>query len=267
MADSTTPTTAIDLALQLGARAATRLEYTAKPTLKDKKDARDYYKRAAKVLDSAVGLEEEDVYETGPRPDPVPEVPAPGVPLPFDGAAAQELPELPLELLVFPNLSGEDQEEAFDSLLSQLCDRSESDGAEVNTTEWLEAFKKDRKAAYTALHVAMREGAEHTSIPTGEEIASWLAQYASAEPEMAPADAEEPFELRPPGEQQQLFDAALDQLEEAGVAAGLRRKAWPASEAVWRALWAQDRPKAWAALQRAIDLYSWDVPAEDGGEK
>lgn len=245
------PTTAIDMALQLGARAATKLEYVAKPTLKDKKDARDLFKRAAKIMDNAVGLEEEDIYETGPRPDPVPELPAPGVPLNFN-----PLPPLPADLLTFPGLSPEAQVDAFDALLNEFCDR-----ADVDSQEWVNVFVEDRLKAFTALHVAMREGAEHTSVPTDEEVSAWMAEHEPA-PE-TPAE-EEPFELRSQENQQQLFDAALDQLEEAGVEAGQKRKHWPSVETVWRERWGQDRTETWAALQRALESATWET---EGGEK
>lgn len=239
--------TGIDKALQLAAQGCTKLEYTAKPTLKDKKDAQEYFKRAAEILKSVVGLESEGVYETGPKPDPEPEVPLPGVPLNFDGPEPEAFDD-PLE--AFGGLTPEQQVDWFDTKLSRLVERI---GSPVDITPWVDAFNANRPDAFLRLLIAEAKEGASIDIPTDEERAAYLLGLKPTEPEQAPTD--------------ENFSSLLDRLESEGLEQGeLALKDWKASEKAWKKAWKSDPEDTFRRLRFAIydrTSISWAIPTDE----
>lgn len=71
-----------------------------------------------------------------------------------------------------------------------------------------------------------------------------------------------PFDGKDEDEQVSLFDEALDQLEEAGVEAGLKRKAWNKAVAAWDEAWEKDGRGTFTRLEVALarNPITWNVP-------
>lgn len=177
----------IDKALILGNAANTKLEYTAKPTLKDKKDSRDLFKRAYKILENVIGLEEEDIYETGPRPDDAftdstdHQIYLPVVAADPEQAPA-ELPPLPDDLLAFDTWDDTEQTNEFERRLEALRQHFAED-VELDWEPWenlMYGEEVNRKDAFTRLLVAEAREPKSWDVPTDEERDAWLAQFAPA---------------------------------------------------------------------------------------
>lgn len=186
---------ALDTALHHLAAASSALERTAKPSLKDVKESRDAAKRSHKILDAAVALLEEGVYQ-------VAEVPPADTPL-FDGKG-QPAPGTHTTAEVPP--------------------------------------------ADTPKVVPMALGCSSVSEPV-----------IDIDVEVEPAH---PFDGKDEDEQVSLFNEALDQLEEAGVEAGLKRKAWNKAVAAWDEAWEWDARSTFTRLEVALarNPATWNIP-------
>ena len=207
----------IDKALVLGNAANTKLEYTAKPTLKDKKDSRDLFKRAYKILENVIGLEEEDIYETGPRPDDAfTDTAEHSIFLPVVAEAIPaELPPLPADLLAFDTWDDTEQTNEFERRLEALRQHFAED-VELDWEPWenlMYGEEVNRKDAFTRLLVAEAREPKSWDVPTDEERDAWLAQFAPAElPTPGSADFLRSWETWTEEERKAQFDIHIEAL-------------------------------------------------------
>jgi len=260
---------ALDNALVKLAAASTALEHHA-PTIQDVEDARDSAKAAGKILDAAFTLMSCGIYSVAESPseakfnDPndyqisLPEV--------REEIVAEEAPALvpfPGILAEFDTWGEEEQLNEFERRLDDLR-ASLPDADQLDLTPWDETWGRAENArdAFTRLLIAEAREPRTFNIPTDEEVATWLAQFTDlgTEPEHLVnwhgwnAD-----------EQLVQFEALLVLLEDAGVEAGLKRKAWKKALRSWQDLFIQDREKAWDLLCKAVEHngpVSWDIPVE-----
>jgi hypothetical protein len=262
------PPDGLTRALQLAAEGSSSLEYTHAPTVADKKKARDLFKRATKIMDSIVGLEEESIYSTGPVPmdecearynDPsnysieLPEV--------ANAIVADETPLLPCPDLVggFDQLGTNSQSAIFEAAGDDLGARCPSEAGWW--APWEAAFAEARLDTYARLIYALehREPAS-VALPTDEEMATWRAQFA---PALRPYPAvmatfatweEEDAALE--------FERRLDVLAEAGDGGAAYDDwdgAWDAdhADAFLRLLLAEEREPKTFTLPTDEELATW----------
>ena len=154
---------ALSAILTLSAQVSNALERTARPNLKDVKEARDASKKCTKISDATVALLEEGIYEvceapaedtplfkgTEPAPGVNVEEPAPPVPMPvaplqtlgFDPANAidvEVLPTHPLDMVTASDVTGQDA--LFDALLNRLENAGIEEGLKLKG--WAKAKAK-----------------------------------------------------------------------------------------------------------------------------
>ena len=160
---------ALDSILSLSAQVSNALERTARPSIKDVKEARDFSKKCTKIADAAVALLEEGIYDVAERPEegaPLfaptgqpaagvhveePEPPkvvqmALGCAVGTEGAIDVEVePKHPLDVLAEDVLA---QDAAFNALLTKLENAGLEEGLK------LKAWKKAEQAWINAWNIA-----------------------------------------------------------------------------------------------------------------
>lgn len=163
---------------------------------------------------------------------------------------AAPLPTLPEEIGLFPTWDETDQLEEFDRRLNALADLV----PEHIYPPWEQAWDADHLDAFTRLLAAEAREPKSFDVPTDEERAVWLAQFAPA-PEAQAEPTMDPLEV---------FQALLDKLEEAGVKEScLKRKNWKKAERAWRDAFLLDTPGTIALLEVSLakSVITWEVPA------
>lgn len=244
----------IDKALILGNAANTKLEYTAKPTLKDKKESRDLFKRAYKILENVIGLEEEDIYETGPRPDDAfTDTTEHEIHLPVVETPEEELLPAPVDFLrSWETWTEEERKEQFDihieALTSLHAEQNPDQEDPLDVVPFLEIFGENPLWAFRSVLFCLAQEPVLFTYPDAQDVGAW-AEALMGEP----AD-------------ENTFDAKLAELEEAGVKeGGLKRKAWKKAEKAWRDSYLLAAPWTLEALlwRLAQSAITWDVPTPE----
>jgi len=267
------PPDGLSRALQLGAEAAGYLEYTNTPSVMDKKKSRDLYKRAHKIMDAVVGLEEEGIYQTGPIPvdpteakfvDPaahkieMPEVPArPAEEMTATAAtlvAEDALPPMPDLIGDFDQLHPEAQSKAFQDGLHQITSGMTPMPGPDAVEPWFTAFEEARLDTWVRLQYVLHHR-EPVSIdfPTDEEMSTWRAGFTP--PPWVP-EAFRLFDAMSPEKAQEQFSSHLDALGDATQAIGAQFQAWEDA-------WAADRRGTWLRLVIAGITPTFDIPTND----
>ncbi len=252
----------IDKALILGNAANTKLEYTAKPTLKDKKESRDLFKRAYKILENVIGLEEEDIYETDPRPDDAfTDTAEHDIHLPVVETPEEELLPAPVDFLrSWETWTEEERKEQFDihieALTSLHAEQNPDQEDPLDVVPFLEIFGENPLWAFRSVLFCLAQEPVLFTYPDAQDVAAWAEAFNAA-----PVD-EDAQSL----DQDATFDAKLAELEEAGVKeGGLKRKAWKKAEKAWRDCYEADPSGTldkllWRLQQAQI---AWEIPTSE----
>lgn len=234
---------ALDAILSLNCQVATALERTARPNLKDVKEARDASKKQTKIADAAVALLEEGIYEVADRPiEDTPLFntstgqPAAGVQVEPEAPAAEPeapagepVPDLTLPTLgmAAPHpLDGftEDQAlAAFEKKLEEVEVAWKDGGKTLKAFKgvrkaWVQRYDHDARAAYTAL-VSVLETPGTDFLPPQQveppPAPAPVADRLEGEPDWdntTQVDLEEAFEYGPLGEIVSIEVVAADRV-------------------------------------------------------
>jgi len=271
-----TPPDGLTRALQLAAEGSTALEYTHAPTVADKKKARDLYKRATKIMDSIVGLEEEGIYSTGPIPadpdearynDPaqhrieLPEILPEAVSAPAPVEVPDALPPMPDLLGQFAELGPDSQDAIFEDCLPALWGSVEHGPVDEDPlSEWAKpweaAYAESRLDTYARMVYALehRKPASY-AFPDDEEMSTWRAQFAQPLPPLPEELAM--FDVWEDEDAAREFDRRLDLLAEA---CGELTEYDP-----WDQAWDADAKDAFTRLlvAEAREPKTFEVPTEE----
>ena len=166
---------------------------------------------------------------------------------------AQPLPQLPEELAQFDNWDAIDAGDEYSRRLEQLAKDTDNSTNDEVFDAWATAWDADQKNTFARLLVAEAREPRTFTVPTDEEFATWLAQFAPA-PEAPAEPAVDPLEV---------FQGLLDKLEEAGVKEScLKRKNWKKADKAWRDSFLADGPGTIALLEGALtkSVITWEVP-------
>lgn len=274
----------IDTILQHLANASGALERSARPGIKEVKEAAGSAKIAADLLKASETFLQNGIYVICDEPasayiDPaahkieMPEVDH----IELDESAPVELPPMP-DLFTdgFKDESPEDQKVAFESALEDLDGAGLEKLPDVNDWEdapWWAAFDADPIAAWHKLMFSVYHREPFSfEVPSDEEFATWRAGFAQDAPEEAPQ--EEPDQADQAEEAEVLagdckvglaeFEKMLDKLEEAGTEEGLKRKDWKKAHKAWWVAQDLDPLGTFSKLQAALaaPTISWAVPAD-----
>lgn len=178
---------ALDAILTLNCQVATALERTARPNLKDVKEARDASKKQTKIADAAVALLEEGIYEVADRPvEDTPLFTLTGDPAP--GAEVED----PAPAIVSHPLDGLSEDEAL-VLFGQRLDDAEATWKEGGNSlkafkgirkAWTFAWNFDNRTAFDALVVAL--AVHNSEFTPPERIHQLHAKYPEPDFENTP---------------------------------------------------------------------------------
>lgn len=253
----------IDTILQHLANASTALERTARPGIKEVKEAAGSAKIAADLLKASETFLANGIYVICDEPASAYVDPAfHTIEMPV---VVDELPPMPdLFDTDFTGFNAEGQTAAFESALEDL----EKKGFEVlpdvtdwDCSPWWTAFDSDRLTAWQKLMFSIHYREPFLfEVPTDDEFATWRAGFAVDAPEASETDS--------PKCGLAEFQKMLDQLEEAGVEQGLKRKDWKKANKTWWAAQGTDPLGAFSKLEAALaaTTISWDVPADHAAE-
>jgi len=185
-------------------------------------------------------------------------------------APAPELPQLPEELLAFDTWDDEDAQTTYHSRTDDLADKVFPDPSiEPDFAPWEAAWEAGPKDAFTRLLVAEARETPSFDLPTDEERDAWLAKHAPQAPEAEITteipDDEDAMALTQEMKTAGEFDRKLDELEEAGVEQGLKRKAWKKAEKAWREAFDLNPDEALDAILMVLTSpkVTWEVPARE----
>jgi hypothetical protein len=261
----------IDTILTALANASGALERTARPGIKEFKEAAASAKLAADLLKAGETFLSNGIYvicdePAGPLVDPaahkieMPEVTHIELDEP---APAPELLPLPAELAEFDTWEEDDAASTYSERTEALADVVDPEKKLDSALDpWDALWDVDHKDAFTKLLVAEAREVKTIDIPTDEERDAWLAQFASAPEEVAPEVDEEAQALA----NDALFEQKLAELEEAGVKESkLKRKHWKAAQQLWMDARQADPAKALDKLLLALTRphVTWDIPTDD----
>lgn len=259
---------ALDTALVQLAEASNALERQA-PTIKDVEGAEKAAKAASEIIAAARKLMGYGIYTVCDEPA--------GAYL--DVAEHKiEMPELPGELPPCPALFEDDfledtpkgQHTAFGSLLEDLDNKvweKLPDLTDWDSTPWWEAFDADRLLAWKKLQFTTHHREPFAyDVPSDEAFAAWRAGFA---PDPEPSAVVEEAEVLAQDAKAGLgeFQQLLDELEELGVIAGLKRKDWKKAHKAWWSAFDADQLGTFSKLQALVDsnnVASWAIPIGKG---
>ena len=275
----------IDTILQHLANASGALERSARPGIKEVKEAAGSAKIAADLLKASETFLQNGIYVICDEPasayvDPaahkieMPEV----THIELDETAPVELPPMP-DLFIdgFKDETPEDQKVAFESALEDLDGAGLEKLPDVNEWEdapWWAAFDLDPIAAWLKLMFAIHHREAFSfEVPTDEEFATWRAGFtpdAAMEAPQEQAEEAEEAEVLVQDSKAGLaeFQKLLDKLEEAGTEEGLKRKDWKKANKAWWVAQDLDPLGTFSKLEAALaaPTISWAVPADKNEE-
>ena len=224
----------IDTILTALANASGALERTARPGIKEFKEAAGAAKLAAELLKAGETFLNNGIYVICDEPagkyvDPVehkiemPEVVA--------EEAAPQLPPLPAELAEFDTWAEDDAATTFSKRTEALADKVDPNKElESALDPWDALWEADHKNAFVKLLVAEARETPSIEIPTDEERDTWLAGFAAPEaPARAPMTPEEieAYRALDYDAQEQAEEDLLFELRTFLITNG-RQEEWPA---------------------------------------
>jgi hypothetical protein len=265
----------IDTILQHLANASGALERTARPGIKEVKEAAGSAKIAADLLKASETFLSNGIYVICDEPAGAYVDPAEHRIEMLELTGVE--PDLPAELLPLPDLLGDfaqlhetAQAAAFEDHLQTLWGKTEhgtedDDPASEWSNPWRAAFTESRLDAFARLTFAL----DHrlpitTAFPTDEEMATWRAGFA-APPAPMPDLLLDGFMAANDVERKVAFESALEDLDGRGLEVNPDDSSdWP--DAPWWAVYDLNPARAWNLLQFAIhhrEPFAFAVPTDE----